>query len=305
MLPPGMARLTPDAAAALVSVRSKIESLGGCLRLSDAYRSSAMQARAHDDFVRGRKTAYSPPAGSSMHEAGRAIDIDLAALIHPASVPKGSQTLNEPEVRAIFESQGWTFIAPAGDPHLVDVKESWHVEFRGPFQKVYDTVLKRTGKCSAAYQAMAHAAIADLKSDARTARGGSLAENFNEISDSPADSPQVDQESSDPSNDAGTPIPNADDSRAEKTSDGEDADKSVGADTHRPSVWERVQSSTTFLQSLGIQISSLGAAIWGFLVANRAHLALILAICAAASVVCFAVYTWQGGQTKRVGAGKP
>jgi D-alanyl-D-alanine dipeptidase len=81
LLPPSMARLTPDAAAALAKVEAEIASRGGCFRLSDAYRSSAMQARAHDDFIRGRKKAYSPPAGSSMHEAGRAVDLDLAALI--------------------------------------------------------------------------------------------------------------------------------------------------------------------------------------------------------------------------------
>ncbi len=95
LLPASMARLTPDAAASLAQVEAEIERLGGCFRLSDAYRSSAMQARAHDDYIKGRKHAYSPPAGSSMHEAGRAIDLDLAALIHPPSVPKGSQTLNE------------------------------------------------------------------------------------------------------------------------------------------------------------------------------------------------------------------
>jgi len=165
LLPASMARLTPDAAASLAQVEAEIERLGGCFRLSDAYRSSAMQSRAHDDYIKGRKHAYSPPAGSSMHEAGRAIDLDLAALIHPPSVPKGSQTLNELKVRAIFEAHGWTFIAPAGNPHSVDVKESWHIEFRGPFQETYDSVFKRANVHSKAYHSMAAAAIADLAND--------------------------------------------------------------------------------------------------------------------------------------------
>jgi len=165
LLPASMARLTPDAAASLAQVEAEIERLGGCFRLSDAYRSSAMQSRAHDDYIKGRKHAYSPPAGSSMHEAGRAIDLDLAALIHPPSVPKGSQTLNELKVRAIFEAHGWTFIAPAGNPHSVDVKESWHIEFRGPFQETYESVFKRAKAHSKAYHSMAAAAIADLAND--------------------------------------------------------------------------------------------------------------------------------------------
>ena len=162
LLPPKMARLAPDAAAALEAVRKDIEARGGCFRLSDCYRDSAMQARAHQDYVTGRKKAYSPPAGGSMHEAGRAIDLDLAALIHPGSVPKGSQLFDENEVRAIFEAHGWTFIAPAGNPHLVDVKESWHIEYRAKFQGVYDTALAKLHQHAAAYKSMAKAAIADL-----------------------------------------------------------------------------------------------------------------------------------------------
>lgn len=155
-----MARLTPDAARALKKVQVEFAELGACLRLSDCYRDSAMQQKAHQDYLRGRKKAYSPPAGSSMHEAGRAIDIDLAALIHAPSVPNGFICLDENQVRAVFEKYDWTFISSAGNPHLVDVKESWHIEFRGKFQKVYDRVkLKTGGNRRAAYQAMVRAAI--------------------------------------------------------------------------------------------------------------------------------------------------
>jgi hypothetical protein len=162
LLPSKMARMAPDAAAALDAVRKDIEARGGCFRLSDCYRDSAMQARAHQDYVTGRKKAYSPPAGGSMHEAGRAIDLDLAALIHPGSVPKGSQLFDENDVRAIFEQHGWTFIAPAGNPHRVDVKESWHIEFRAQFQATYDATLAKLHNHGAAYRAMVKAAISDL-----------------------------------------------------------------------------------------------------------------------------------------------
>lgn len=163
LLPARMARMTPDAAAALAAVRTEIEKRGGCFRLSDCYRDAAMQAQAHQDYVTGRKKAYSPPAGGSMHQAGRAIDLDLAVLIQPDSVPKGSQLFDENEVRAIFEAHGWTFIAPAGNPHRVDVKESWHIEFRAKFQHTYDATMAKLHNHGAAYKAMAKAAIADLE----------------------------------------------------------------------------------------------------------------------------------------------
>jgi len=161
-LPARMAQLTPDAAASLIAVQTEIEGRGGCFRLSDAYRSTEMQTRAHQDYKAGRKKAYSPPAGGSLHEAARAIDLDLAALIHPPSVPRGYKVFSESQVREIFVRHGWTFISAIGNEHLVDVSESWHIEFRGRFQEVYDRELARTKSSKTAYKAMAKAAIADL-----------------------------------------------------------------------------------------------------------------------------------------------
>lgn len=160
-LPKNMAYLTPDAARALEAAAREFEQMGCCFRLSDAYRSTAMQAKAHEDWRTGRKKAYSPPAGGSFHEAGRAIDIDLAALIHKPSVPKGFRQIGEPEVRAVLARHGWTPISSMGHPNMVDVSESWHFEFRGPFQAVYDKEVRRGNKAGA-YKAAARAAIKDL-----------------------------------------------------------------------------------------------------------------------------------------------
>jgi D-alanyl-D-alanine dipeptidase len=162
-LPSSMAKMTPDAAAALDAVRIDIEALGGWFRVSDMYRDSALQAKAHNDFVTGKKKAYSPPAGGSMHEAGRAIDLDLAVLIHPQHVPAGHHLFAEHEVREIFTKHGWVFIAAMGNEHMVDVKESWHIEYRAQFQSTYDNVFAKTKSHKLAYTSMAHAAIADLK----------------------------------------------------------------------------------------------------------------------------------------------
>lgn len=161
-LPTGMAWLTPDAAEGLAAVAADLQARGCCFRLSDAYRSSADQARAHSDYLNGRKKAYSPPAGYSMHEAGRAIDIDLASLIAPSKVPAGFKVIEENQLRQVLMVHGWVPISEAGNPHTVDIKESWHFEFRGPFQAVYDAELARSGDHKRAYTAMAKAAIAAL-----------------------------------------------------------------------------------------------------------------------------------------------
>src|SRR5258707_1193794 len=75
-LPPRMARATPDFSIALDQLKSKLPAL----RWSDLFRDYAMQKQAHEDFVTGKKKAFSPPAGGSFHEAGRAMDIDLATI---------------------------------------------------------------------------------------------------------------------------------------------------------------------------------------------------------------------------------
>ena len=70
-LPVRMAKCTPDMLAAAMRLREQLQAIGADLVLSDLYRSYDMQFQAHMEFVSGRKTAYSPPPGGSMHEAGR------------------------------------------------------------------------------------------------------------------------------------------------------------------------------------------------------------------------------------------
>src|SRR5688500_8676980 len=75
-LPARMARLVLPAAQSLQQVYRQVVAEGGRLFISDMFRSAADQQRAHEDWKSGRKSAYSPPSCSSVHEAGRAIDID-------------------------------------------------------------------------------------------------------------------------------------------------------------------------------------------------------------------------------------
>jgi len=323
LLPASMARLTPDAAASLAQVEAEIERLGGCFRLSDAYRSSAMQARAHDDYIKGRKHAYSPPAGSSMHEAGRAIDLDLAALIHPPSVPKGSQTLNELKVRAIFEAHGWTFIAPAGNPHSVDVKESWHIEFRGPFQETYDSVFKRANVHSKAYHSMAAAAIADLANDnwegglggeedegEEGGRGASVApvsglgdgDVVKKLtSEAPVAVPVEVHGRDERATAAGVTSVAAPEAPVTVPVEVHGQDAHATAAAQPQTVGEKLKTSTTLLHSLGIQGSAIVTAVGAFLLGHKDQLLYILGGAGVMSLIGYAIYCWKEVQTKRIG----
>ena len=172
LLPSRMAYLVPDGAQSLADAAAEYSSeSNGTLYLSDAFRSFIAQAQAHIDYLAGHhmtaqinvflslhpelvgytphpKRAYSPPPGGSMHEAGRAIDVDLDA--HWSKTP--------PEVlRDTLVKYGWTTIADIGD------LESWHLEFRGDFQSVYDAVMQEGGTAKMAYRAMVEAAIADIQ----------------------------------------------------------------------------------------------------------------------------------------------
>ncbi len=77
LLPGRMAHCTH---AALFRLKEKLVDLGADLVLSDLFRSYDMQLQANLDYVTGKKKAYSPPPGGSLHEAGRAFDLDLGKL---------------------------------------------------------------------------------------------------------------------------------------------------------------------------------------------------------------------------------
>jgi zinc D-Ala-D-Ala carboxypeptidase len=73
-LPSRMAQCTPDTHIAIFNIASDLARKGGRLILSDLFRSHDMQAQSHQDFIAGRKKAFSPPPGGSFHEAaGRLI----------------------------------------------------------------------------------------------------------------------------------------------------------------------------------------------------------------------------------------
>jgi D-alanyl-D-alanine dipeptidase len=122
-LPSRMAQCTPDTAAAIKAVVNDLQGLGHELRLSDLFRSYDMQKQANLDFTQGRKTAFSPPPGGSMHEAGRAMDIDLASIGVPLS--------------KFWEIAGAHGFSPIIDSPDASRSEAWHFDCRGSHDAVY------------------------------------------------------------------------------------------------------------------------------------------------------------------------
>lgn len=146
LLPSRMARGTPDMKATIDKVGKALGGLGGRLVLSDLFRSYDMQLQAHLDYTSGKKAAFSPPPGGSLHEAGRALDLDLRALSMPLA-----------DFWPVAASCGLVPIIDKPDP---SAKEAWHFECRGSHQLVSDHY--RAGRAtnfSSPYKAMAASAI--------------------------------------------------------------------------------------------------------------------------------------------------
>ena len=80
ILPSRLAQCTPDTHNAILALSDELQKVGGELVLSDLFRSYDMQYQANLDYKTGKKKAYSPPPGGSLHEAGRSMDIDLSKI---------------------------------------------------------------------------------------------------------------------------------------------------------------------------------------------------------------------------------
>ena len=148
-LPERMASATPDMMAAIHKITSALEALGGHLYLSDLFRSYEMQRRSHLDWKNGKKTAFSPPPGGSLHEAGRALDLDLKAL-----------GMELADFWPIAKEHGLSPIIKAPTP---DVNEAWHFDCRGSHDLVYEHYKSSKGtNFKKPYEAMAASAILSI-----------------------------------------------------------------------------------------------------------------------------------------------
>jgi hypothetical protein len=145
-LPGRMAKCTPDNYNAINRIKTKLEAKGGKLYLSDLFRSYDMQLQAHLDWKTKKKTAYSPPPGGSLHESGRAFDLDLSAIKIPLK-----------DFWALAALEGITPIISKPDTKLT---EAWHFDCRGSHEKVYLYYKNKFGSnFESPYAAMATSAI--------------------------------------------------------------------------------------------------------------------------------------------------
>lgn len=144
-LPIRMAKCTPDTFNAIFKITQELEKKGGKLILSDLFRSYDMQAQSHQDYIAGRKKAFSPPPGGSFHEAGRGFDLDLNAIKIPLA-------------------DFWTIAAkynvvPIISQPKTNVSEAWHFDCRGSHQLVYQYYVEGKGTNFKPYTAAAASGI--------------------------------------------------------------------------------------------------------------------------------------------------
>jgi hypothetical protein len=148
LLPKRMAHCTPDSYRAIKAIASDVENKGGSLLLSDLFRSYEMQLQANLDYISHKKPAYSPPPGGSMHEAGRAMDIDVTAI-----------KIGLDKFWVIAKKHGFAPIISKPDKKI---SECWHFDCRGSHQIVYDYYKQLQNQNMPPYTAMAVSAILAL-----------------------------------------------------------------------------------------------------------------------------------------------
>ena len=149
VLPKRMARCTPDMKVALAGLAADLQAKGGKLILSDLFRSYDMQLGSHLDWKSGRKRAFSPPPGGSLHEAGRAMDLSL-----------GDLKIGLPAFWPLAAARGVVPIIAAPNPRT---SEAWHFECRGSHKLVQDYYKAGKGiNFDKPYQAMAASAIVSI-----------------------------------------------------------------------------------------------------------------------------------------------
>lgn len=145
LLPSRMAHCTPDTYSGIFAIADELQKIGGELVLSDLFRSYDMQYQAHLDYETGKKKAYSPPPGGSLHESGRSMDIDLSKI-------------------KISLKDFWDIAAKHGFYPIIStpstkLSEAWHFDCRGSHQLVYNYYKSGKANNMSAYTAMATSAI--------------------------------------------------------------------------------------------------------------------------------------------------
>lgn len=129
--------LTPDAAAALLVLHLAVTKVGGDFRVTDGFRDLGAQATArakYDAWLQAgspakfdsaiMKSAFVARPGRSFHNAGRAVDIDIASLHFPHS--DDHEQLDR--LWDLAKPLGWRPAIKDPDEYA---KEAWHFDFMG------------------------------------------------------------------------------------------------------------------------------------------------------------------------------
>lgn len=119
-LPVDQAYLTGDAEMALHTTLAQVGDAGGRILITSMWRTPEQQMLRWTDFQTGNKRSYSPLPGRSMHECGRAIDIDTRA---------DSLKLPHSKIREILLANRWFPIVELGKPG------DGHYEYRDPIDE--------------------------------------------------------------------------------------------------------------------------------------------------------------------------
>lgn len=138
---------TADTAVALLALHEAVQAAGGDFRVTELHRDVGVQqtARAkYDRWVRAgkpkpgtsgfdastMKAAYVATPGRSMHNAGRAIDVNLAALKFPGVAPdKQLDKLWE-----LARACGWSPVIRTADERA---SEAWHFDCWGDLRGIH------------------------------------------------------------------------------------------------------------------------------------------------------------------------
>lgn len=145
LLPEPLCQCTPDMYTALRGIGRDLKQVGGELVLSDMFRTYEMQLQAHLDYVTGKKPAYSPPPGGSLHEAGRAFDLSLEDIRIP--------------LKKFWEIAANWGVVPIISQPKPSMEEAWHFERRGSHSLVYDYYKNGKANNFSPYRAMAISCI--------------------------------------------------------------------------------------------------------------------------------------------------
>jgi hypothetical protein len=151
---------TADTAAALLALHEAVQAAGGDFRVTELHRDVAVQQAARAKYDRwvaaGKpkpgtagfdaatmKGAFVATPGRSLHNAGRAIDINLGALRFPG-LPANQQL---DKLWELAKPLGWQPIIKAPDEAA---SEAWHFDYWGDLRGVYARLgYEQAGFCGA------------------------------------------------------------------------------------------------------------------------------------------------------------